>query len=172
MWGEKRKTEENSASSNMLLKMAERFISLYHHNPMLKIHRNNGKDTRLALLKEWACLWLFFISDYVCAAFWSSGGFAKGLQAICLICRGGFCLALAAICWFMPFVLPLHGTFGHRLQITATQPSQAHCCLFLLQMFKTGRMAGDGLQIIQGKECVLSRGTIIPVNGKYTVLVP
>lgn len=30
----------------------------------------------------------------------------------------GFCLLLAAICWRVPFVLPLHARFGHRSQIT------------------------------------------------------
>lgn len=147
----------------------------FYFSALSQLHaRNSPKQWRhtLALLKEWACLWLFFISDFVCAAFRSSGGFAEGLQAFCLICRGGFCLALAAICWRMPFVLPLHRRFGHRSQITATQPSQEHHCLFLLQqMMMPRRMAGDTLYVSQGKEYVLSRGIITYFDGKELVLL-
>lgn len=102
--------------------MTENGKALFHFSALLQAHSGNPprlwKRNTLALLQKWACLWLFLISGFVCAAFGSSYGFVGDPQAFCLISRGGFCLAPAAICWRTPFVLPLHARFGHRSQIT------------------------------------------------------
>lgn len=114
-----RKSWEKAAFS---ISVTENSKALFHFSALLQAHTGNPprlwKRNTLALLQKWACLWLFLISGFVCAAFGSSYGFVGDPQAFCLISRGGFCSAPAAICWRTPFVLPLHARFGHRSQIT------------------------------------------------------
>ena len=101
------------------------------------LHSRMGNSARpwrrntLSLLQKWACLWLLLISGFVCAVSGSSCGFAGDPQAFCLIGRGGFCLAPAAICCRAPFILPLHARFGHRSQITGNTAIQRNTAVCL-----------------------------------------
>lgn len=141
--GKRKKKMRNLFSQNLWLKMAKHFSAL------LQSHIGNPprpwKRNTLALLQKWACLWLFLISGFVCGASGSSCGFAGDPQAFCLISRGGFCSAPAAICWHTPFVLPRHARLGHRLRITGNTAIRVHRCLFpLQQLLALRKEAGNG----------------------------